>query len=86
MAALNKALTLTLGHTEVLHRIAEGRTNGEITTILGCSFHTSNAPTKELFQRLSIHTHTHTAALRHPCLLCSPLPADSSADSPTRFS
>lgn len=46
----------------VLHWIAEGKTNAEIATILGCSFFTVKAHIKVIFQRLGVHSRTAAAA------------------------
>lgn len=55
-------LSLTARQAEVLHWIAEGKTNVEIGTILECSFHTVKAHVKEIFQRLGVHSRTAAAA------------------------
>lgn len=57
-----KSQSLTFRQAEVLHWIAEGRTNGEIATILGCSAETVKNHVKQIFQRLGVHTRTAAAA------------------------
>lgn len=42
--------------------MAEGKTNGEIGTILGCSINTVKVHQKELFLRIGVHTRTAAAA------------------------
>lgn len=49
---------ITPRQAEVLHWIAEGKTNKEIATILSCSFHTVKTHVKEIFQRLGVHSRT----------------------------
>lgn len=46
----------------MLHWIAEGKTNQEISIILECSFFTVKNHVKELFQRLGVHTRVGAAA------------------------
>lgn len=53
---------LTPRQAEVLHWIAEGKTNSEIATILACSFNTVKTHLKEIFQRLGVHSRTAAAA------------------------
>lgn len=53
---------LTSRQDEVLHWIAEGKTNGEIATILGCSAETVKNHVKQIFQRLGVHSRTAAAA------------------------
>lgn len=55
-------LDLTLRQAEVLRWIAEGKTNDEIATILGCSANTVKMHLKDIFQRLGVHTRTAAAA------------------------
>ena len=62
MAVLVSELHLTLRQAEVLHWVAEGKSNNEIATIIGCSTNTVKAHLKEIFQRLSIHSRTAAAA------------------------
>lgn len=59
---LSKHLSLTPRQAEVLHWIAEGKTNDEIATILGCSINTVKMHLKDIFQRLGVHTRTAAAA------------------------
>jgi DNA-binding CsgD family transcriptional regulator len=59
---LMERLSLTARQGEVLHWIAEGKTNAEISTILDCSFHTVKAHVREIFQRLGVHSRTAAAA------------------------
>ncbi|MBS0173751.1 MAG: helix-turn-helix transcriptional regulator [Nitrospira sp.] len=55
-------LGLTPRQAEVLHWIAEGKTNEEISQILECSFHTVKNHVKEIFQRLGVSSRTAAAA------------------------
>jgi len=55
-------LKLTRRQAEVLHWIAQGKTNDEIATILACSFFTVKTHTKEIFLRLGVHSRTGAAA------------------------
>lgn len=59
---LSRHLGLTPRQAEVLHWIAEGKSNGEIATILGCSINTVKMHLKDIFQRLAVHTRTAAAA------------------------
>lgn len=59
---LASQLQTTHRQSEVLHWIAEGKTNGEIATILGCSVNTVKMHLKDIFQRLGVHTRTAAAA------------------------
>ena len=59
---LTTQLHLTHRQAEVVHWIAEGKTNDEIATILGCSINTVKMHLKEIFQRLGVHTRTAAAA------------------------
>lgn len=52
---IKKRLGLTQRQAEVLHWVAEGKTNSEISTILGCSFFTVKNHLKEIFQCLGVH-------------------------------
>lgn len=54
-------LELTRRQTKVLHWIAEGKTNDEISVILGCSFFTVKNHLKKIFQRLGVHSRTAAA-------------------------
>jgi DNA-binding CsgD family transcriptional regulator len=47
-------LGLTPRQAEVLHWIAKGKTNEEISKILDCSFHTVKTHIREIFQRLDV--------------------------------
>lgn len=62
VGVLTSELQLTQRQAEVLHWIAEGKSNGEIATILGCSINTVKAHLKEIFQRLGLHSRTAAAA------------------------
>ena len=62
VSVLASELNVTQRQAEVLHWIAEGKTNGEIATILGCSINTVKAHLKEIFQRLGLHSRTAAAA------------------------
>lgn len=55
-------LGLTSRQAEVLHWIAEGKTNSEIGLILDCSIFTIKNHTKEIFRRLGVHTRVAAAA------------------------
>ena len=55
-------LSLTPRQAKVLHWIAEGKTNDEISTILVCSFYTVKNHTREIFQRLGVHSRVSAAA------------------------
>lgn len=55
-------LNLTPRQAEVMHWIAEGKTNSEIGIILDCSFNTVKTHLKEIFQRLGVHSRTAAAA------------------------
>ncbi|MGV3663900.1 MAG: helix-turn-helix domain-containing protein [Prosthecobacter sp.] len=59
---LIKRLSLTRRQAEVLHWIAEGKTNEEIGLILGLSFHTVKNHVSQLFQRLGVPGRTAAAA------------------------
>ncbi len=77
---LRVELKLTRRQAEVLHWMAQGRTNDEIATILACSFFTVKTHTKEIFQRLGVHSRTGAAAcayrahLRHASATTRPSP------------
>ncbi len=55
-------LRLTQRQAEVLHWVAEGKTNDEIATILDFSVNTVKSHLKDIFQRLGIHSRTAAAA------------------------
>ncbi len=59
---LASRLNLTLRQAEVMHWVAEGKTNSEIGIILACSFNTVKTHLKEIFQRLGVHSRTAAAA------------------------
>lgn len=59
---LLQQLNLTPRQAQVLHWIAEGKTNAEIAVIMGCSFFTVKNHLKEIFQRLGVHSRTAAAA------------------------
>jgi DNA-binding CsgD family transcriptional regulator len=59
---LRVELKLTKRQAEVLHWMAQGKTNDEIATILACSFFTVKTHTKDIFQRLDVHNRTGAAA------------------------
>lgn len=59
---LARRLGLTFRQAEVLHWIAEGKTNQETAMILGCSVNTVKMHLKGIFQRLSLHSRTAAAA------------------------
>lgn len=62
IALLRERLGLTQRQAEVLHWIAEGKTNDEISLILGCSFFTVKNHLKKIFQHLNVHSRTAAAA------------------------
>ena len=68
---LSAELDLTQRQAEVLHWVAEGKSNDEIATILGCSINTVKMHLKEIFQRLGIHSRSaatgcaYRAHIRH---------------------
>ncbi len=62
MGVLVSELHLTLRQAEALHWVAEGKSNSEIATIIGCSTNTVKAHLKEIFQRLGLHSRTAAAA------------------------
>lgn len=59
---LARQLSLTPRQADVLHWIAEGKSNGEIATILGCSINTVKMHLKDIFKRLGLHSRTAAAA------------------------
>ncbi len=59
---LMQRLELTHRQAEVLHWIAEGKTNDEISVILGCSFFTVKNHLRKIFQHLGVHSRTAAAA------------------------
>ncbi|MFO1484726.1 MAG: helix-turn-helix transcriptional regulator [Verrucomicrobiaceae bacterium] len=59
---LEAELNLTQRQAQVLHWVAEGKSNGEIATILGCSINTVKMHLKDIFQRLGIHSRTAATA------------------------
>ncbi|MGV3663349.1 MAG: helix-turn-helix domain-containing protein [Prosthecobacter sp.] len=62
VTVLMQRLELTHRQAEVLHWIAEGKTNDEIRIILGCSFFTVKNHVRKIFQRLGVHSRTAAAA------------------------
>lgn len=62
LALLMQRLELTHRQAEILHWIAEGKTNDEIRIILGCSFYTVKNHLRKIFQRLGVHSRTAAAA------------------------
>ena len=59
---LSQTLNLTQRQAEVLHWIAEGKSNAEIACILSCSVNTIKTHLKEIFERLGLHSRTAAAA------------------------
>ena len=59
---LERALRLTPRQAEVLHWLAEGKTNQEISEILECSFFTVKNHLKGIFQRLCVSSRVAAAA------------------------
>ena len=55
-------LNLTQRQAQVLHWVAEGKSNDEIATILGCSINTVKMHLKDIFQRLGIHSRSAATA------------------------
>ena len=55
-------LQLTHRQAEVLHWVADGKTNDEISVILGCSFFTVKNHLRKIFQHLGVHSRTAAAA------------------------
>lgn len=55
-------LELTHRQAEVLHWVADGKTNEEISVILGCSFFTVKNHLRKIFQHLGVHSRTGAAA------------------------
>lgn len=51
---LSAELSLTQRQAQVLHWVAEGKSNDEIATILGCSVNTVKMHLKDIFQRLGV--------------------------------
>jgi DNA-binding CsgD family transcriptional regulator len=60
-AYLASHFRLTPRQAEVLHWVAEGKTNGEIGIILQCSANTVKTHMREIFHRLGVHTRTAAA-------------------------
>ena len=52
----------------MLHWIAEGKTNQEISIILACSFFTVKNHLKEIFRRLNVSSRTGAAATAYRAL------------------
>ena len=80
VALLVSELQITQRQAEVLHWIAEGKANGEIATILGCSINTVKAHLKEIYQRLGLHSRTAAVA----CAYRAHIHHARRADGPTR--
>jgi DNA-binding CsgD family transcriptional regulator len=59
---LVKHLSLTSRQAEVLHWVAEGKSNEEISIILECSFFTVKNHLREVFRRLDVHGRVAAAA------------------------
>lgn len=51
---LSAELSLTQRQAQVVHWVAEGKSNDEIATILGCSINTVKMHLKDIFQRLGV--------------------------------
>lgn len=62
IAILLGQLQLTQRQAQVLHWIAEGKTNNEIATILGCSVNTVKMHLKDINKRLGVPNRTAAAA------------------------
>ena len=74
---LLERLDLTPRQAQVLHWIAEGKTNAEIAVILDCSFFTVKNHLKEIFQRLGVHSRTAAAACAYRCHFSEATPSAS---------
>lgn len=59
---LERALRLTPRQAEVLHWLAEGKTNQEISEILECSFFTVKNHLKGIFRQLGVPSRVSAAA------------------------
>ncbi len=75
MALLRTQLGLTPRQAEVLHWIAEGKTNTEISIILDCGFSTVKKHVAGIFQRLCVHSRTAAAACAYRAHLAQDAPA-----------
>lgn len=62
VALLMRHLELTHRQAEMLHWVADGKTNEEISVILGCSFFTVKNHLRKIFQHLNVHSRTGAAA------------------------
>ncbi|MBL9132672.1 MAG: helix-turn-helix transcriptional regulator [Verrucomicrobiaceae bacterium] len=62
VGVLASELQITQRQAEVLHWIAEGKSNNETAAILGCSVNTIKAHLKDIFQRLGLHSRSAATA------------------------
>ncbi len=81
VAVLRLHFSLTPRQGEVLHWIAEGKTNAEIAIILDCSFSTVKKHVAGIFQRLCVHTRTAAAACAYRAHIAEADPRRASAQS-----
>ena len=75
IALLASRLNLTPRQAEVVHWIAEGKSNSEVGIILDCSFNTVKFHLKEIFQRLNVHSRTAVASYAYRAHIAGPLRA-----------
>lgn len=76
---LLEQFNLTPRQAEVLHWIAEGKTNHEISMIMECSFFTVKNHTKEIYARLGVNSRVAAAAFTYRAIVAIQLAAQSSA-------
>jgi DNA-binding CsgD family transcriptional regulator len=83
-------LDLTPRQAEVLHWVAEGKTNQEISIITACSFFTVKNHLKSIFDRLGVHSRVAAAACCYRVLVAVQLggkpPKRPKCAAPTRAS
>jgi DNA-binding NarL/FixJ family response regulator len=82
IAALHKVLPITRRQAEVLHWIAEAKTNEEIAAILGCSFGTVKTHIQKIFERLNVHSRIAAAACAYRAHFIASSSAGPSSDRP----
>jgi DNA-binding CsgD family transcriptional regulator len=71
MDRLADHLQLTRRQAEVLHWVAEGKTNMEISIILSCSFFTVKNHLKVIFLHLGVSSRTGAAACAYRVLIAA---------------
>lgn len=85
---LTAQLGLTPRQAEVLHWIAKGKTNEEISKILACSFHTVKTHIREIFQRLDVTNRAGAIAaaysMFYQLLLANPPSAERAIPEPAK--